>query len=762
MAKIWNFQSNMNRGELDPLLTGRIDLQSYYNGMESATNMLSIPQGGMKKRPGTQYIGTALGNGRLENFSFNVEQNYLLVFSNLRMEIYKDGVLQTNINGTGNDYLVVPWTLAQILEFDYIQSADTIIITHPDVETRTITRTSDTTWTIATAGFTNIPQFDFNDASSPTPVDERHRLTFANHNEGDRYKISLEGILTEELVFAGDDTSNLVNMVNAIQALPNTGNSGVQGEIFTTGTVFDIIFTGEAADDYEILTVTPVFSQNVAFQVTVVKVPISSSGTHTGGTHATILTDAVANFPAEGVVNGQTVQNFTDGSSGTITGVTTTTVTVAALAGGADNQWELGDVYFILVNLGNGTSRKEDTWSATRGWPTTCTFHEGRLWFGGSRQRPATIWGSRPFDFFNFDQGKGLDDESAEATLDTDQVNAIEAIFSNRSLQIFTSGQEFYVPASPITPESIAVKPQSNMGSSRVRPVTVEGATFFVQRTGKALLQFTFLNDLQANQAKSVSLLATHLINTPIKLAISRGTEETDANYVYIINNNGTMTVFNSLTSEDVTGFTPWETAADSNNASKIKSGAVVDNEINLLVERIINGSTVYLIEKENTDFQTDSTITDTTNDAEITGLNHLEGETVWAKADGAFIGSFIVSGGKITLDRTSSDKEAGLSFIPTLVTMPLNMPLQNGPNASLKKKIVRFSLQIFESNGIIVNDQRIPDKTTGIDQFDAPVPRTGFERMSLLGWSIESQVTITQDTPMPLTILNIGMEVSI
>jgi hypothetical protein len=91
---------------------------------------------------------------------------------------------------------------------------------------------------------------------------------------------------------------------------------------------------------------------------------------------------------------------------------------------------------------------------------------------------------------------------------------------------------------------------------------------------------------------------------------------------------------------------------------------------------------------------------------------------------------------------------------------MPLNQNLQSGPSASSKKKILRASLQIFESNGIIVNGQRIADKTIGQNQFDAPEPQTGVRRVFLLGWSLEASITITQDTPMPMTILNVGMEV--
>lgn len=71
-----------------------------------------------------------------------------------------------------------------------------------------------------------------------------------------------------------------------------------------------------------------------------------ATGAHTGGAHATIMTDANAHF----IVNehvGLTIENVTDGSSGVVTANTETTVTVAALAGGTANQWALNDVYSI-------------------------------------------------------------------------------------------------------------------------------------------------------------------------------------------------------------------------------------------------------------------------------------------------------------------------------------------------------------------------------------------------------------------------------
>jgi len=677
MADLWNLQSNLNRGELDPLLLGRTDLTAYYNGVRRGRNVLCLPQGGLKKRPGTQFLGEALGNGRLENFSFNVEQNYLLVFSALRMEIYKEGVLQTNINGSGNDYLATPWTYGEVLDFDYIQSADTIIITHSDVETQTITRTSDTAWEIADAPFTNLPQYDFNDASSPTPTSEIQTLNFADQTEGDRYKIALEGILTEEITFAGDDSTNEENIRSGLQNLINTSFSGISVDTITTKDTYEVTFADSDAKPWELMTVTPVYTIKSTFAV-----------------------------------------------------VTTRTQT--------------------------GVARQEDSWSDTRGWPTSCVFHEGRLYLGGSLSRPATLWGSRVGDFFNFDKGRALDDEAIEVTLDTDQVNAIQSVFSNRSLQIFTSGGEFFVPESPITPTGIAVSPQSNLGAKRVRPVTIDGVTLFPQRTGNAIIQFIFLDAVKANQSSSVSVTAAHLIDDPVKMAASRGTETTDANYVYIANSDGTMAVYNTLASEEVSGFSLWET--DGN----IQSVAVVDNAVNLLVERTIDSTTVYQIEVENNALNTDSSVFDTTDDDEITGLDHLEGETVWAKADDAYMGEYVVSGGAITLPRTSADKQAGLAYEPVIQLMPLNIDLANGPNAFAKKKIARIALQIHESNGILVNGQRLADKTIALNQFNAPEPYTGIRRIHVLGWSLDASVIITQTTPMPMTILSVGVEVKV
>ena len=107
---------------------------------------------------------------------------------------------------SGDDWLDVPWTSSQIKSIDYTQSADTIIICHPDVEPRVITRDSDTEWSIVTAPFSNQAQFDFNDSLSPSVDPQIQTLTLNNIDSADSIKLSLDDFLTDDIAWSGDTT----------------------------------------------------------------------------------------------------------------------------------------------------------------------------------------------------------------------------------------------------------------------------------------------------------------------------------------------------------------------------------------------------------------------------------------------------------------------------------------------------------------------------------------------------------------------------
>ena len=217
-----------------------------------------------------------------------------------------------------------------------------------------------------------------------------------------------------------------------------------------------------------------------------------------------------------------------------------------------DADWEIEEGY-------------ENVWSSSRGYPRSVTFHEGRLYFGGTKQRPSTIFGSRVATFFNFDPGEALDDAAVEATLDTGTFNAIVDIFSGRHLQIFTTGAEFYVPQTldtPITPSNLIVKQQTAFGSKPgIRLQNVDGSTLFIQRQGKAIQEFIFSDAVQAYTSAKISLLSSHLLKTPEEMAVRVATSTDEGDRLMLVNGeDGSIACYTLLRSQNVIAPSEWTT----------------------------------------------------------------------------------------------------------------------------------------------------------------------------------------------------------
>lgn len=165
MAKSSAPFTNFTAGELSPKLDGRTDLNKYYNGRKKLQNFLTFPQGGVTRRPGTEFIHIAprpsqSSSIRLIPFEFNVEQTYVLEFSNLKFRIYKDGA----IVGDPIVEVTTEYTAAQLAALKFTQSADIMYIVHPSHKPKQIARTSDTAWTITDIEFRRGPFLD-------TPLD---------------------------------------------------------------------------------------------------------------------------------------------------------------------------------------------------------------------------------------------------------------------------------------------------------------------------------------------------------------------------------------------------------------------------------------------------------------------------------------------------------------------------------------------------------------------------------------------------------------
>jgi hypothetical protein len=658
MPRFVDFTTNFSTGELDPLLRARVDLQAYSNALAKATNVLIQPQGGLRRRPGLKHIhalphtGTeSAGNGvRLVPFQFSVDDSYMLCFTHNRMHVIKNGARIANINASGNDYLTTAIGSSIVDDMCWTQSADTLIIVHPDLAPVKIVRgASDASWTISNITFDSIPKYAFTLAST-----------------------SPAATLTPSAV-SGNVT------LTASAAVFNSGHVNQYVNAYPQGRAKIVEYVS----------------------TTVVK--------------------AITEYP------------FFD-----------TTAKAAT-------NWDLETGY-------------EDVWSSGKGWPRSVTFHEGRLYFGGSKSRPSTIWGSKIGLFFDFVPSESLDDDAVEATLDTNELNVITEIVSSRDFQVFTTGGEFYVPqqgTDPITPLTFTFK---NVSRNGIKPGTrvqlVESGSVYIQRQGKSLNEFVFTDTQQTYITQRISLLSGHLLKGPQRIALRRASSTDESDLLLMTNtNDGSMAVFSIMRSQQITA--PSEFTTD----GEFMDVGVDVTQIYAVTKRVFNGTTRYFIEQFKDDLYTDCAFTGGSAGGVGSGLPHI-GKSLNVITDGVPQSNETVSaGGAVTFDRESTTSyEVGLPITVYVKTMPVEIKLQTGSRVSFKKRIVEISAVVKDTQHMLMNDQPVITRALDNPLLDLAVPTfTGIKRVNgVLGYRNEQAIEVTQNLPLKMNLLGLDYRVAV
>lgn len=161
-------QSVFNRGELSPRIIGRLDLDAYYNALKYSENFVPFPQGAITKRTGTYFVSTVKDSADttiLIPFRFSTTQNYAIEVGDFYMRFYRNrGQVETSPSVPYE--LATPWPESVLRELKYVQSYDRLYVFHKDYQTRVITRTSDTSWTISTLNFIDGPFLPVNATST--------------------------------------------------------------------------------------------------------------------------------------------------------------------------------------------------------------------------------------------------------------------------------------------------------------------------------------------------------------------------------------------------------------------------------------------------------------------------------------------------------------------------------------------------------------------------------------------------------------------
>ena len=733
MPRFVEFTTNFATGELDPLLRARVDLAAYGNALAKATNVLIQPQGGLRRRPGTKHVfelpnsstPSAANGVRLVPFQFSVTDSYMLCFTHNRMYIVKAGVVQANINGTGNNYLTTTIGSDIVDDMCWTQSADTLIVVHPDLQPVRITRTSDTAWTATAITFDSIPKYAFeldfhtNTGSTLTPSAVSGNVTLTattlNHTSGTAQSATSTTITLKA-------TSSATNDIYNGMSIEITGGPGV-GQIRR---IEDYVGSTKVATVESAWTVTP--NGTSTYEVT-------SWSVNSVNQYINVQPQGrarIVRYVSATVVEAVTEYPFFN--------------TTAIEPG----RWEFEHGYV-------------DVWSSTKGWPRTVTFHEGRLYFGGSKSRPSTVWGSKIGLFFDFVPSESLDDDAVEATLDTNDLNVITDIISGRDFQVFTTGGEFYIPqagSDPVTPLTFTFK---NVSRNGIKPGTrvqsVDSGSIYIQRQGKSLNEFIF-NDTQLTYiTQRISLLSGHLLKGPQRVALRKASSTEEADLLLMTNtDDGSMAAFSIMRSQQVTS--PSEFITD---GQFIDVGVDV-NEIYAVTKRTFNGVDRFFIEIFGYDYFTDCAFVGGAA-ASASGLPHI-GKAVNVICDGSPQANETVSaGGAVTFDRSSATAyEVGLPITVYIKTMPAEVKLQTGSRVSFKKRIVEISAVVNETQNMTINRQPVAFRLFDNPMLDDPVPEfTGIKRVNgVLGYSREQFIEVSQDLPLKMNLLGLDYRVAV
>ena len=791
MQKVRVPLTNFGFGEVSPSLYSRVDLPIYTQSAQRIENFFLRSEGGVIKRSGLQYLyeyDTTVDTSqrqqcRLLPYIFSDDEQYIISLEHQQIRIFQIDPSTGDINylqtiTTDVDTATLKFDQAYLHEYTFAQAGDVMFICHQTFVPQLIVRTSLTTF--------QVESFEFSTRSDAKVIYQPyHKFQTAGMTldpSGTSGSVSLTtsaaywdiGELVTAGVAAGSfvtDTYYRIDTVGTTDFTLIGANSNTVGEIFVatgagTGTGLademtlskhigttvrynkqeieithvrtNTVAVGTVQEELTITLVENSFRTNNGSNK--VEVLLVDHGLKVGDSVTFSLTQAVGSINPTNLNGTRTVSAVIDNDQFEFT------------AGGTASESELGGGTPRMTTHAPITNWDEQSYSVLRGYPAAVTFHQSRLVLGGTLAQPDTIWFSKTNAFFNFDAGAAKDNESITLSANVGEIQQIRHLVSNRDLQVFSASAEFYVPAfqnQPLTPTNAQIRRQTPFGSEFVRPQVMDGATVFVQKGGQISREYIFSDTEAAYVANPISSLASHLIKTPIEMNTLYGALSRSENYVFVLNNDGTVAVFNSNRAEQRAGWVEFTTDGVFHSITTVDDRVFANVEFDLG-----DGTTKIILCEFNTAFNTDMAgiyagtagVFDVSNEfADGAVLQVIDGDN--------FVGEFTVASGNIDVsgtDNTLTTVEIGKKFDVTLKTNPIEAAMANGPVTGLPRGISSVFLDLNETLSCKVNSTNLVVRTVASPQ---PTPFTGKKEFRILGYSTDPQVTITQDAPLDLQI---------
>lgn len=137
MAKFNNIKPGFLAGEVSPKALGRVDIPQYGFACEELRNMIALIEGGVMRRPGTQYVKNTQGDApaRLIPFIYSKDEAYVF-------EITPTTIKAINVTTRAVTNVTMPFNYDEdeLNEIQFAQSADVLYLVHPNHIPYTITR----------------------------------------------------------------------------------------------------------------------------------------------------------------------------------------------------------------------------------------------------------------------------------------------------------------------------------------------------------------------------------------------------------------------------------------------------------------------------------------------------------------------------------------------------------------------------------------------------------------------------------------------
>lgn len=697
-------------------MAARVDQEVYAKGCSVMENFIASIEGPAVKRGGTRYTAstkTPAERAWFVRFEVDAENAYMLEFGNLYIRFFWNrAVLGAPLE------VVTPYTSADLVNaaggfaIDYVQSGDILYLACAGHTPRKLSRTAHTTWGLSDYSPTGGPFQDVN--------------------------------ITATTVYASAATGVVTLTASAA--------------IFTADTVGTLFYLEQK-------TVIDVEQWEPGKAVAIGDARRSGGKNYQAVNAAT--TGTVTPTHTEGSVydgDGGVQWTFLEAGYGWVritaaAGLTATATVLSRLPAGC-------------VTVGNATTKwAYGAWSDAEGWPDVVTFYLDRLvWMRG-----ANWWMSVAGDYEVMearDFGRQLTESAAFGVIPSRRGNRVlwaEAL--EVGLCVGTGADEWLIaPASknePFGPANASVNPLGVVGSRAIAPLRLFDSVIFTQRSGKKLRDMRYVIGDGAVRA-DLNALSAHILKA--KVTWTAYTDE-PFSAIWAGCADGTLAVAVYYPEQSVLGWSRVliDGFVEHGQALPAPDGGASD--LWLIVRRTINGATVRHIEymtlpldedglKEDA-FYVDCGITyDGAATVTITGLDHLEGETVALLPDGATHPPRTVTFGQITLQRPASKVQVGLPFSARLATLDIEAGSSNGTAQGKQKRITRMTVRLDRTLGGKAGPTA--EKLETLQFRDASVPMgqspalfTGDKHAAWLGGTERfARAWFVHDDPLPATVL--------